>query len=152
MRRPWTRSAVGAVVGVAMVIGLGGVSVANTARFTFIMQCRYVGGDKTGVTHVLDAGELTLSGAIWITDKRLANPATEPATVTIELMQGDHFKTSFCSVEVTPDRIFNRRTNFSKSCGRIEAGTYWVRVWKKGARDKDGDGWHSQGDGILTVK
>jgi hypothetical protein len=51
-----------------------------------------------------------------------------------------------------PARIFNKRVAFSKACGRVESGTYVIKLWKEKALDRSGDGWQIAGSGTLTTK
>jgi hypothetical protein len=55
-----------------------------------------------------------------------------------------------CTATVTPSTTVNDKTAVSKSCGRIAADKYWLRIYKKGSGE-DPDGWHSQGSGTLDT-
>jgi hypothetical protein len=151
MKRRCVRYAAGALVGIMMIVGFARMAVANSSGYAFTMRWRYVSGKENRKFHALEAGELTLSGKVWITDKKVVTLALSPDPVTIEVMQGTVFPSVRCSASVTPDRIFNSSRVYSMSCGRIEAGTYWIQVSKPKAGSPDGDGWHSQGDGLLTT-
>jgi len=126
-------------------------AVASSAAYSFTMLLRCVNGEKNKTLHPLDAGSLTISGTIWVTSK-VARATAEPDPITIRLYRSSLFNSEICTVTVTPDRVFNKKTSFTKSCGDVEAGTYFFIVSKPDAIDKLGDGWHIQGSGALVTK
>jgi hypothetical protein len=115
------------------------------------MDNRYVDGQKNKQIHSLDAGELTISGDIWVTSKN-ARATSSPQSISLRVAATGLFGSTACTVSVTPDSTLNKKRSFSKSCGRIESGTYWIEVSKDKAIDKTGDGWHLRGSGSLTTK
>lgn len=137
-----------AIVAIAV---FAGSAVASSAAFAFTMNLRYVDGKKNNILHTLDAGDLTLSGKIWVTSKK-ARAASNPEPVTITVWKPGIVNSDKCSVSVTPDRILNQKVSFTKSCGHIESGTYFIAVSKSDAFDKSGDGWQCQGSGTLSTK
>lgn len=153
MTRRYVSRMAGVVVGIVGVLGATRWAAANTASFAFTMEHRAVLGKMTGVYHSLTAGDLTIEGEIWITGRDPRTSISTPDTVSIEVLEKTTMvKHSICTVQVTPDRIFNRRIRYSLSCGHIDTGEYWLSVSKKKQRESDGDGWHSQGAGKLTTK
>jgi len=44
-------------------------SFANTSSWSFTMDYRYVNGAENGIYHKMDAGEMSISGKIWIYSK-----------------------------------------------------------------------------------
>jgi hypothetical protein len=58
------------IVVAALVLAVfGGQAAANSVTFEFYMERRAVDGSKNLKRHALDAGELTLSGAVWVVNK-----------------------------------------------------------------------------------
>ena len=131
-------------LGLAIAIGTG-KAVANSAAFSFTMEMRAVWGNRNGKFHTLDAGELTLSGDVWVVSKNGGANST-PDVVTIEVHRGTGVS-AVCSVKVTPSTTFNDKRTFDKSCGRVESGSYWVFVERTNP-----DGWHLKGSGTLVTK
>lgn len=107
--------------------------------------------------HVLDSGTLMLSGKLWIYEKRRGG-SSQPMRIKVEVVKenndekDNNEKDAFCSVIVTPSTKLNEPTEYSKSCGRVEAGKYWVRINKFEASSTDGDGWHNRGNGTLVTE
>jgi hypothetical protein len=141
------------VAGVAA--GLGGLVIVGTAlaassSFSWTMRWRYVGGKDNGKLHVLDAGNLTINGKIWITDKLRGSTST-PLDIQIEVLKENETDNAVCTATVVPSKVMSEEKAFSKSCGRIAGGKYWLRITKVGAQDGDGDAWHNKGSGTLDV-
>lgn len=137
--------------GLAMVV-FAGRAVANSSAYAFTMKLRYVSGRDNNRPHTLDAGELTLSGQIWATNKSVRSTST-PQPITIEVAKPGLFSpVPICTLSVMPDVILNSKRPYSRSCGRIEGGTYWIIASKSKTWDKSGDGWRIQGSGTLTTK
>lgn len=139
------------VLAVAAILGLGlsflaGRAAANSAAFAFTMELRAVNGEKNKKFHSLDAGELTLSGAIWVVSKNRGSTAA-PEVVEIKVKKSGLLASEVCSVSLTPNTIFNAKRSFEKSCGKVESGTYWVFVTRPRS-----DGWHLKGSGSLVTK
>lgn len=134
-----------------VMAGMINTAVATSSAWSFTMNCRHVNGRKNHRYHHLDAGNLTVNGNLLIHEKR-AKAAGSPDPVTIEVLKGDADGNGniICTVVVTPSTILNDKKAFSKSCGRIEADNYWLKIYKGGSGE-DGDGWHSQGSGTLDT-
>ncbi len=133
-----------AMVVASIVIAIfAGTAAANSSAYTFTMALRYVSGKDNKTFHTLDAGELTLGGKIWITDKRPDADST-PMPISITVIKAGLLGPEVCTVTVTPDTILNSPRAYSQLCGHIEGGMYWLRISKRQARSRDGDGWHSQ--------
>jgi hypothetical protein len=142
----WTRSRMAAVVLVGLAAGsLAGRAAANTAAFSFVMERRAVHGKGNGKLHALDAGELTLSGGVWVVSKNRGSTST-PTEVEIAVYR-DGQEAEVCSVTVKPSTIFNEKRSSEKTCGRVETASYWLLVSKK-----NDDGWDIKGSGTLTTK
>ena len=134
----------------SVLAGLAGGAAANSSAFSWTMRWRYVGGDRNSRYHALDAGALTINGKLWIYEKARAS-ASSPLTIQIEVLKENDEKNVLCTLTVVPSTILNDKKEFSKTCGRIETGKYWVRITKPGATNHDGDGWHNQGAGTLAT-
>ena len=145
-----TKVAAAALAGLMAL--LCGTALASSLSFAWTMNNRYVNGKTNGRFHTLDAGELTLSGKIWITEKRAAAAST-PLSISMSVVkeQDSSERDAVCTVTVTPDTTINNKKEFSRSCGRIESGKFWLLIDKVGASNPDGDGWHNQGSGTLTT-
>jgi hypothetical protein len=149
MKRICLKLVVAAVLVVSAM--LARKAIANSSGFSFIMNLRYVDGEKNKVLHTLDAGDLTLSGKVWAISKR-ARTTPEPESIAITVYKTGILNSEVCSVSVTPSKVLNDKVSFSKSCGQVESGTYCVKVSKGKALDDTGDGWQLQGAGNLTTK
>lgn len=112
---------------------------------------REVDGSRNRKLYHLDSGTLSISGSVWVTEKvRGANSA--PLEITVEILRDEFGRNaSICSLQVKPSTILNERRDFSRSCGRVESGTYYLVVAKPHGKD-DVDGWHNEGSGSLTTK
>lgn len=120
-------------------------AAASSAAFAFTMEKRAVWGNKNKRLHTLDAGELTLSGGVWVVSKSRGS-SSAPDVVTIEVHKGQE-ENKVCSVSMVPSTTFNDKRAFDKSCGRVESGSYWIFV----SRPNE-DGWHLKGSGALVTK
>jgi hypothetical protein len=133
-----------AVSGLLLAVFAGKVA-ASSAAFSFTMEKRAVWGNRNKKLHALDAGELNLSGGVWVVSKNRGSSAA-PDVVTIEVHKGQE-EDKVCSASVVPSTQFNEKRTFDKSCGRIEAGNYWVFL----SRPNEA-GWHLKGSGALVTK
>lgn len=124
---------------------------ASSSGFSWTMNLREVDGYKNRQVRHLEGGTLTLEGKIWIHEKiRTANPT--PEQVRIEVFRDEFGKDpSICSVLVRPSTILNDKRDFSRGCGRVETGNYYLVIAKPHGKD-DVDGWHNQGSGSITTK
>jgi hypothetical protein len=147
------------LVKLALVVLLAGIvsagaeepAYASSSTFTWVMNKRQVHGKKNKKFHDLDGGELTLSGKIWVTDKKAA-AASSPLSITIKVVkENDSEDDAVCSLTVIPDTTVNTKKDYTKSCGRVPTGKYWVHINKDGAENPDGEGWHNEGNGTLTT-
>lgn len=150
MKRKLARLVAAVVMAGVPTFFLAGTGVANSASFAWTMNLRFVHGKKNGQLHSLDAGELTLSGKIWIHEKA-ARTASSPDKVTVEVLKDTFLDNIVCTVEVTPSTTLNSKKEYSKACGRVESGKYWLRIYKPKSLDDTGDGWRSQSSGTLTT-
>lgn len=150
MERTFGKLVTAAVIPCFVIALLAGRAVASSSSFSWVMNNRQVHGQNNGRLHALDAGELTLSGKIWITEKK-GKSATTPLPITIKVFKEGSERDAVCSVTVIPDTAVNNKKEYSKSCGRIESGKYWILINKDGADNPDGEGWHNQGTGSLIT-
>jgi hypothetical protein len=138
------------LTGSTLLLFAGG-AVASSSSFKWTMDHRYVSGERNKKFYNLSAGVLTLNGSLWITLKRAA-AASAPLPISIMVVkQGSTERNATCTVTVIPDTVVNAKKAFSKSCGRIDSGEYFVVINKDGANNPDGDGWHNQGSGTLST-
>jgi hypothetical protein len=152
MKRKLGKLIVAAVLaGLATAVFVGSVG-ADSSAFTFTMNNRYVNGKANHKLHTLEAGELTISGQIWLHEKR-RGAATTALPIQIDVVKDTFMaRDVVCAVTVVPDRTISAKTAYSKSCGRIEGGTYFIRATKVGAENPDGEGWHNTSAGTLTTQ
>lgn len=135
-----------------LVVAIASSAIASSSAFSFTMFLRVVRGDRNKMLHSLDAGELTISGEVETTGS-VASPATKkPVAVSFEVRQkGTILSSSVCSASVTPDPALSKKVSFSKSCGKIGKGIYYIIV-SKDYQAKTGDGWHITGSGTLVTR
>ncbi len=127
-------------------------ALANSTNFSWTMLRRGVHGANNQKLHLLDAGTLTVSGTLWIHEKR-AKATSQPMAVTIYVRKrGSIFDDDICNFDVIPSTLLNDRRAFSNACGTVAAGTYYLFAAKPKSADEDGDGWHNQAAGMLTTR
>lgn len=123
MRRRFVALAAVAVMTALAIILPGGSALANSSAFTWAMRFRYVSGKDNKKSHSLDAGELTVSGKIWIFEKN-AKATSSPGAITIEVWKdGTLSDDRVCALTVVPDTTLNSKKEISRSCGRVESGS-----------------------------
>lgn len=130
-------------LGIALAV-IASQAVANSAAFSFVMERRAVHGKRNGKLHALDAGELTLNGGVWVVSKAVG---ASSSPVSVEIVVYKEPETKVCSAVVTPSKIFNDKRSATTSCGRVDAGNYWIFAVKD-----DVDGWHVKGSGTMDTK
>jgi len=121
------------------------VALANSSSYSFTMDYRYVNGKDNGVTHGLSAGSLTNSGSLWA--YRKAAGAVGPYSVTIAVVKDEIIDDTICTVSVTPSTTLNEKKSFSKACGSVPTGVYYIEAWKT-----NDDGWDIKAQGTLTTR
>lgn len=115
----------------AMLITISPV-LANTSNWSFqsTVDGRYLDGLANGVRHVMTAGTLTNSGSIWATSAIPgANTNANPWTFEV-WKEVTGLDPKICSVVVTPRTALNSPVSFSKGCGSITAGTYYLIIFR----------------------
>lgn len=133
-------------------LGVGAIARPTSAKdsaYTFTMALRAVSGEDNKQFHDLTEGDLTVTGEIWVTEKKAQSTAT-PNAVTIEIRKrGSYFSTGpmVCSFTVMPAVAHFQRRAYNHSCPRIVAGSYVVFISK--AINGKTDGWTLQGSGTL---
>ena len=127
------------------VLAMASPALANNSGYFFIIDHRYVNGSSNGVTHGLDAGNLTISGELWVYQKYVKPVGPHP--ITIEVWQAGFFDKSICSVTVVPSTTIGKKTSFSKDCGLVPTAVFFVVGWKV-----NDDGWDIKTTGLLTTK
>lgn len=110
---------------------------------------RVVDGYNNGVKHTMTAGALTLSGRVWTAVIKPNPLAVQP--VTVEVRQKTLFSFNvICSSgpHTTSDNNTGSQfaVSFSKNCGNIPAGDYYIRIWRANT-----DGREIEGDGTLRT-
>lgn len=130
---------------VALLIMAMPVALANSSSYSFTMDHRYVNGKDNGVTHGLSAGSLTNSCSLWAYDK--AAGAVGPYSVTIAVVQDGIIDKTICTTSVTPSKTLNVKKSYSKSCGSVPTGVYYIEAWKT-----NDDGWDVKAQGTLTTR
>jgi hypothetical protein len=57
------------------------------------------------------------------------------------------FDSKICSVQRTPSSTLNVVRTYSKACGSVSAGVYYLIIWKT-----EDDGWNVKGNGTLKTQ
>ncbi len=121
-----------------------GTAGANSSTYSFTMDRYYADGKKNEVTHNLTAGDLTITGKIWIY-KKLVSAFAHPFQVTLVVLKsGTFFKQEICRQTWAPSTT---ESTFLTRCGHIDGGTYWIEV----AKEND-DGNLLRCEGALTTQ
>jgi hypothetical protein len=101
-----------------------------------------VNGKDNGIVHTMTAGTLSHTGAVW--QYQTAPNPVGPNQVHIEVWKDTLFDDLICTVTLTPYTTNNLKKYFSKNCGTISAGNYFIVVWKV-----EDDGRDDKGTGTL---
>lgn len=123
-------------------------ALANSSSYQWEMshEGRNVNGKRNGVLHDMTAGELTNSGEVW--QYFNLQGATGPLKVGIEVRKVNTlFDSSVCIAYVTPSAELNDPVSYSKDCGTISDGTYYIVAFKG-----DMDGRSTAGRGVLETQ
>lgn len=71
----------------------------------------------------------------------------DPVVVNLDVYKESGFSDPLiCRTTVQPKKAFNVGTQFTKNCGAIAAGSYFIIVWKV-----VDDHWNEQGQGDLIT-
>lgn len=125
-------------------------ALANTSSWYFLAYDYglVIDGSVNGVYHTMTAGNLTNSGSLWVT-RTLPNPLSPaPFYFRVKKSQIGPDPTICTSGAVTPSVMVGSqyKVSFSKNCGTISAGTYYLYIWRNYT-----DGREVQGSGTLRT-
>lgn len=125
---------------------------ANSSTWSFLAfyDGRYLSGKANGVFHTLTAGSLTNSGSIWVTMIMGGSPNGLQPWYFEVWKKNTIFDQKICtSNPVYPNVMVGRQyaTTFSKNCGNIPDGKYYLVIWRS-----ESDNREVQGSGTLTTR
>ena len=129
-------------------------ALANSSSwsFTSTVEGMVLDGSKNGVFHTMTAGTLTNSGSIYVASAQPCCSTTNPAswTITVKKYNWPLFDSTICSVTVTPSKMVGSqyKVSFTKNCGTIAAGKYYLYITRGGGST---DGRQVVGSGTLTT-
>ena len=103
-------------------------------------------GSVTGVYHGLDAGSMTNSGSATAFSKDPGALAA-PNPITVEVWKDEFFDSKDCSVQRTISSSLNVYRGYSKGCGNVSVGVFYLVIWKVAD-----DGWNMKGTGTLRTQ
>lgn len=126
-------------------------ALANSSTWSFLAfyDGRYLSGKANGVFHTMTAGALTNSGKIWVTMIQGGTPNGLQPWYFEVWKKNTLFDTKICTSDpVYPNVMVGSQypTNFSKSCGNISAGKYYLVIWRA-----DSDNREVKGTGTLRT-
>jgi len=122
-------------------------ALANTSSWYFLAYYngRVVNGKTNGVYHQMTAGTLTISGTIKTTAVYGNPPTAKPWHFEVRKWSND---TIVCTAgPVAVPLLWNQTKSFSKVCGAIPAGKYYLKIWRAAADDRE-----VTGSGTLVTK
>lgn len=119
--------------------------LANTSNWWFLAlyDRYYLNGENNGVYHSMDSGNLTISGSIWVTMIMGGDPPPPEAFYFQVWKNNTWFDTKICtSGGVTPSVMVGPAyaESFSKNCGSISSGDYYLVIWRGDADDREVEG------------
>jgi hypothetical protein len=118
-------------------------ALANSQNWSFIMDQRYL----RGIDRSMTKGAMTNRGDIWIYNKLVG--AGGSFNVRINVRQNIPILPDplLCSTVINPGTKINVKKRFSMNCGRVNAGNYYLEIWKA-----EVDGYQIKGSGTLTTR
>jgi hypothetical protein len=122
---------------------------ANSSSWSFLAfyDRYYLSGKANGVFHNMTAGQLTNSGKIWVTMIMGGIPAGMYPWYFEVWKKNTVFDQLICtSSPVYPNVMVGSQyaTSFTKSCGNISAGTYYLVIYRAQSDNRE-----VQGSGTL---
>ncbi|MSS42684.1 hypothetical protein FYJ27_02910 [Anaerosalibacter bizertensis] len=133
---------------IIITIFLAPIAFANSASFKFTMNRKYVNGAKTGHTHSMTAGRMSISGKLIVNSLDLGcNSRANTVTISVFKKQSGRDKYVGSTSATPKSQSLGSTTSFSKAFGKQTGGTYYIVAGK--AED---DGWNLKGRGTLTTR
>jgi len=120
---------------------------ANTSSWSFLAfyDGRVINGKTNGVSHQMTAGALTISGTITTTAVYGNLPTAKPWYFEVRKWSNNAI---VCTAGPIPvPLLWNQTQSFSKACGSIPAGKYYLKIWRADADDRE-----VTGSGSLVTK
>lgn len=121
--------------------------LANSSSWSFLAYYngRKINGKKNGVSHQMTAGTLTISGTIKTTAVYGNPPTASPWYFEVRDWSNNKLKCTAGPVAVPLQ--WNQTNSFSKTCGKIPAGKYYLVIYRDPADDRE-----VTGSGTLVTK
>ena len=121
--------------------------LANSINWSFLAYYngRVINGKANGVPHQMTAGAMTIKGTIKTTAVYGTPPFASPWFFEVRDWSTDQVKCSAGPVAVP--LLWNQTTSFSKACGSVPAGTYYLYIYRGQADDRE-----VTGSGTLVTK
>lgn len=127
-------------------------ALANSSSYSWLAYSDYgyvIDGSVNGVFHTMTAGTLTNSGSLWVT-RTNPNPINPPTPFYISVKKSvvGPDPTICTTGAVTPSVMVGSQyaVSYSKGCGTISAGTYYLYIWRNAI-----DGREVKGSGTLRT-
>jgi hypothetical protein len=113
-------------------------ALANSSSWSFLAfyDGRVINGKSNGAFHSMTAGALTISGTIKTTAIFGAPNGAQPWT--FEVWQDGLFPSKKCTAgPVAVPVSLNQTKSFSKACGNIPAGSYYLVIWRAATDNRE---------------
>ncbi|MEW5830489.1 MAG: hypothetical protein AB1846_16490, partial [Chloroflexota bacterium] len=122
-------------------------ALANSSSWYFLAYYdgRVINGKTNGVYHQMTAGALTISGTIKTTAVYGNPPTAKPWY--FEVRKWSNNKIVCKAGPIAVPLLWNQTKSFSKACGSIPAGKYYLKIWRAAADDRE-----VTGSGSLMTK
>lgn len=113
-------------------------ALANSRSWSFLAfyDGRVINGKNNGVFHSMTAGALTISGTIKTTAIFGTPSGAQPWT--FEVWQDGLFPSKKCTAGPVAVPVgLNQTNSFSKACGSIPAGSYYLVIWRAAVDNRE---------------
>lgn len=113
-------------------------ALANTSSWYFLAYYdgRVINGKTNGVFHQMTAGALTISGTIKTTAIYGTPNGAQPWY--FEVWKDGLFPSKKCTAgPVAVPLSWNQTNSFSKACGSIPAGSYYLVIWRAATDNRE---------------
>jgi len=112
--------------------------LANTSSWSFLAYYdgRVINGKTNGVFHQMTAGALTISGTIKTTAIYGTPNGAQPWY--FEVWKNGLISSKKCTAgPVAVPLSWNQTNSFSKACGTITAGSYYLVIWRAATDNRE---------------
>ena len=116
--------------------------LANSSNWWFLAYYDryYLSGKANGVFHNMTAGNLTNSGYIYVTYIQGGTPSGRQPWYFEVWKKNTLVDKKICTSNAVYPNVMvgpNYKTNFSKNCGNISSGSYYLVIWRAASDNRE---------------